>query len=127
MKHDPVKLFDRVPDGIQMAPAGVRELAEHAGVELHEIELASLHSKHGLMDAFASGLELGESFGHNWDALYDVLADPEAGVARRALLLIGLEDFAVRCPELARELESVLLDAQAALAEAHQSLWLLSG
>ncbi|WP_293910267.1 barstar family protein [Deinococcus sp.] len=120
-----MNLFERAPDGIQIAPAGVRERAGHAGVELHEIELTSLHNKHGLMNAFASSLELGEDFGHNWDALYDVLADPEVGHSRRALLLTGLENFTERCPELAEELTSVLLDAQVALAEVHQSLWLL--
>jgi Barstar (barnase inhibitor) len=126
-----VSVFEHLPNGIQSTFSGLRERAEHAGVALHEIDLVGLHSKHGLMDVFAASLDLGEYFGHNWDALYDVLADPQffdnaAGPARRALLLIGLADFEERCPELSEQLRSVLLDAQAALAQAHQSLWLLS-
>ncbi|MGZ5093131.1 MAG: barstar family protein, partial [Burkholderiales bacterium] len=39
------------------------------------IDLASVQTKAGLLDAFARTLGFPSSFGHNWDALADALQD----------------------------------------------------
>ena len=78
------------------------------------------------MLAFLSGLGLTQSFGRNWDALYDVLTDPEERPARLALVLCSYEQFRQRNRKLTPELEGVLLDAQREAAGAGRQLWLLS-
>ena len=77
------------------------------------------------MLAFANDLTLNSSFGRNWDALYDVLSDPEAMPDKLALVLCDYPDFQRHHARLAAELSHVLQEAQNALAASGKALWLL--
>jgi RNAse (barnase) inhibitor barstar len=45
----------------------------------HDVRVVSGgHDKEGVLDAFATGLELPDWFGRNWDALVDALRDLDA-------------------------------------------------
>ncbi len=121
-----MSVFDDPPQGIQPAPAEPRMVAAGAQVRLREVTLSGVRDKDDLMLVFANDLALNASFGRNWDALYDVLSDPDTAPPRLALVLCDYPDFERRHAKLAAELRQVLLDAQAALAGAQKSLWLLS-
>ncbi|WP_425147308.1 barstar family protein [Deinococcus sp.] len=108
------------PDGFQTAPADLALLNELA---LYTLDLTDIDSKAELMARLAQTFKFPDSFGHNWDALYDALQDALGGPS--ALHLLGWGEFQTRCPELAGPLRGVLLDAQEALRDAEVSLWLL--
>ena len=120
-----MSIFDDAPDGIQPAPAEPRLVAAGAQVRLREINLAHVRDKDDLMLAFTNDLPLTIGFGRNWDALYDVLSDPEIMPQRLALVLCDYPDFQRHHAKLAAELGRVLLDAQTALAGHGKALWLL--
>ncbi len=121
-----MSIFDTAPAGIQPAPAEPRLVAAGSQVRLREVTLSHIQDKEDLMLAFANDLTLNASFGRNWDALYDVLSDPQTAPQRLALVLCDYRDFEKRRPRLAAELSKVLLDAQRALAQSGKALWLLS-
>lgn len=121
-----INVFGEAPRGIQVAPHDPRMIAAGYQVALREVDLSYVRDKESLMLAFLRGLGLTEQFGHNWDALYDVLTDPDARPARFALVLYDYEHFRKRHRHLNAELEGVLLDAQRDAAEQGRSLWLLA-
>lgn len=121
-----MQVFDTAPQGIQNAPHEPRILAAGHQVSVREINLGGAQDKTTLMLAFLNGLGLRSTFGQNWDALYDVLTDPDQCPARLALLLCDHAHFRRRHPHLNADLERVLLDAQAEAARTERHLWLLS-
>ncbi|AWN23335.1 nuclease inhibitor [Deinococcus irradiatisoli] len=121
-----MNLFDHPPEGIQLAPAEPRLAAAGAQVRLREVDLGRVRDKADLMLAFANDLSLGAAFGRNWDALYDVLSDPDQAPGRLALVLCDFPTFERQQPRLAAELRRVLVGAQQELASTGKSLWLLS-
>lgn len=121
-----IQVFDQAPEGIQKAPHEPRMLAAGYQVALREVSFSDVHDKESLMLAMLRGLALTDSFGRNWDALYDVLTDSEARPAKLGLLLRDFEHFCRRHPRLAADLEGVMLDAQRGAAKEGHQLWLLS-
>jgi RNAse (barnase) inhibitor barstar len=121
-----MQVFDQAPEGIQKAPHEPRMLAAGYQVALREVGFSDVHDKESLMLALLRGLALTDNFGRNWDALYDVLTDPEARPAKLGLLLRDFEHFCRRHPHLSVELERVMLDAQRDAAQHGRQLWLLS-
>nr|WP_026332167.1 barstar family protein [Deinococcus apachensis] len=121
-----MNVFREAPQGIQTAPHDPRIVAAGYLVSVREVDLSRVRDKESLMLAFLRGLALTESFGRNWDALYDVLTDPNARPARFALVLCDYEHFRKRHRQLGAELERVLLDAQREAAAQGRSLWLLA-
>lgn len=121
-----IQVFSEVPQGIQTAPHELRISAAGHQVAVREVDLTHVRDKDSLMMAFLSGLALTQSFGRNWDALYDVLTDPEQVSGRFALVLRDHESFRRRNRHLGAELEGVLLDAQQAAAQQGRLLWLLA-
>lgn len=120
-----INVFAAEPEGLQQAPHEIRMLAAGHQVSVREVSLAGVRDKDGLMLAFLSGLGLTQTFGRNWDALYDVLTDPEQVSGRFALVLRDYEGLR-RHRHLWAELEGVLLDAQQAAREQGRRLWLLA-
>lgn len=120
-----IQVFSAAPDGLQPAPPDLRILAAGHQIGVREVGFSAVHDKDTLMLAFLSGLGLTEHFGRNWDALYDVLTDPQAMPARLALVLCDFGRFRPRHPHLGAQLEAVLLDAQRTLAAQGRDLWLL--
>ncbi len=121
-----IQVFDQAPARIQTAPHDPRIIAAGYQISVREINFNGVHDKDTLMVAFSQGMCLSERFGCNWDALYDVLTDPEARPAKLALILYNYVEFKRRHGKLAKELESVLLDAQTNAAENQRQLWLLA-
>lgn len=121
-----IQVFSEAPQGIQAAPHEIRMLAAGHQVAVREVDFSHVRDKDGLMMAFLSGLALTQSFGRNWDALYDVLTDPEQFSGRLAIVLCDYAHFKKRRAALAAELEKVLLDAQQGNAEQGRMLWLLA-
>ncbi|MEW6422318.1 MAG: barstar family protein [Deinococcota bacterium] len=121
-----INVFNEPPQGIQPAPHDPRIVAAGYQVAVREVDLSQVRDKESLMLAFLRGLGLTESFGRNWDALYDVLTDPDARPAHFALVLCDYDHFRKRHRHLGAELERVLLDAQAEVARQGRSLWLLA-
>ena len=113
------------PAGLQQAPADPQLTAAGIGASLRELDLSVVDGKAELMHQLARDLTLPTHFGRNWDALYDVLSDPQA-VNATVICLKGWTDFQARHSELAATLESVLLDAQTALAVENIPLWVLT-
>ena len=120
-----MQIFGGPPDGLQSAPHDVRIIAAGHQVAVREVNFSTVHDKDSLMLAFLAGLGLTDRFGHNWDALYDVLTDPESTRKRLALVLYDYARFRSRRANLCAQLESVLFDAQRTAAEQDRDLWLL--
>ncbi|EYB66654.1 hypothetical protein DEIPH_ctg079orf0038 [Deinococcus phoenicis] len=121
-----MNVFAEAPQGIQTAPHDPRIVAAGYQVAVREVDLSQVRDKESLMLAFLRGLALTESFGRNWDALYDVLTDPDARPARFALVLCDYGHFRRRQRQLGAELEQVLLGAQRDAAAQGRALWLLA-
>ena len=112
------------PEGFQPLPADLNGAVAAAHAELLTLDLGGLDSKAALMRRLKTQLKLPSYFGHNWDALYDALSDPDTRFSS-ALQLTGWDDFQREQPGLAEPLRGVLLDAQEALHGSGVSLWLL--
>lgn len=121
-----MQVFDQAPEGIQKAPHEPRMLAAGYQVALREVDFSEVHDKESLMLSLLRGLALTDNFGRNWDALYDVLTDPDARPARLGLLLCDFRHFCERHPHLSADLERVMLDAQRDAAAQGRQLWLLA-
>ncbi|HQR48393.1 MAG TPA: barstar family protein, partial [Steroidobacteraceae bacterium] len=57
------------------ATAAVCALARSLGLDTTRIDLFDCRSKSELLDRVAAALDFPSTFGHNWDALFDCLAD----------------------------------------------------
>lgn len=121
-----MNVFNAAPEGIQTAPHDMRIVAAGYQVSVREVDLTRVRDKESLMLAFLRGLALTQSFGHNWDALFDVLTDADARPPRFALVLCDYDHFRKRQTKLNAELEAVLLDAQREVAAAGRQLWVLA-
>ncbi|GGK91758.1 barstar family protein [Deinococcus radiotolerans] len=121
-----IQIFNEPPQGLQAAPHEPRIIAAGYQISVREINFGGVHDKDTLMLAFLKGLGLRDSFGRNWDALYDVLTDPSQISDRFALLLCDYSHFRRRHPHLTRDLERVLLDAQQDASQQDRKLWLLT-
>ncbi|UBV41563.1 barstar family protein [Deinococcus taeanensis] len=120
-----IQIFNEPPQGLQTAPKEPRIIAAGYQITLREIDFGTIHDKESLMLAFLKGLGLRDTFGRNWDALYDVLTDPNQTRPRYALILCDYAHFKKRHPHLAHDVEQVLLDAQHTAAQQERQLWLL--
>ncbi len=113
------------PTGIQPAPDDLARFAETAGVTPLTLDLTRVDGRAELMSALARDLRLPAYFGRNWDALYDLLTDPDA-TPPAAVHLLGWPDFQARHPQLAQALHDTLTDAQTSNAETGRALWVLA-
>jgi hypothetical protein len=83
-------LLDPVRSGVYRTPINVAALRADAGATATwwEIDLHSVRNKRELLSALAAACAYTQSFGHNWDALADVLQDMSwAGTAAYVLHL----------------------------------------
>jgi RNAse (barnase) inhibitor barstar len=56
-------------------PGSLDAAAERAGLARWRVDLAGVQTKDALLERLAARLQFPEWFGHNWDALNDVLAE----------------------------------------------------
>jgi hypothetical protein len=99
------RLFDAsVPPGVYRLPSvGPDALmqAEAAGWVDAVVDLAGATNKAEFMERCAAGLELPDYFGHNWDALADLLTDLSWWGTTRGYLILatGWSSFELADPE----------------------------
>lgn len=70
-------LLNPASSGVYRTPPDVAILRDSAGaaVTWRDIDLDSVRTKHELLNTFAAACGFAATFGHNWDALADVLQD----------------------------------------------------
>jgi RNAse (barnase) inhibitor barstar len=83
-------IFARPPDAVALDAA-----AERAGLTRWSVDLAGVRTKEQLLATLAERLSFPEWFGHNWDALNDVLAEMAWEQTGGVVLTLG------NCGELA--------------------------
>ena len=110
------------PSGFQPAPADPVMAAAGVQASLRTIDLRAATGREALMQQLSVGLDLPSYFGRNWDALYDLLTETTQPTA---IQILGWDHFQNHHRELARQLKSVLIDAQDTLAAADIRLWVL--
>jgi RNAse (barnase) inhibitor barstar len=81
--------------GVYPSPPDLREIRTTVlaqGGAWVAIDLSSVQTKAGLLDAFARALGFPASFGHNWDALADALQDMSGHPANGYVLHLHLQN-----------------------------------
>lgn len=119
------EFFGDPPVGFVTGGVDTRLEAAAAEVRCWPVDLGGVAEKQELMAMLADDLELPSWFGRNWDALIDVLSDPEQVGERAALLFSGRATLAEKQPALASLLNRVLLETQLRAAATGGALWLV--
>lgn len=87
-------------------------LAGSLGLQVARVDLSGCLSKDDLLDRIAAGLAFPDWFGHNWDALFDCLAElGEAGGAGCLLVLEHADGLRREAPEVFDTAIGILGDA----------------
>jgi RNAse (barnase) inhibitor barstar len=124
----------KVPNLAAFADAGVREwsgpadglksAASQARLTLSTIDLAKAKDKATLFGQLDRALALPDHFGHNWDALADVLEDRDwLGKQGRVIVLSGAAPYRKDHPTEWRTLEEILSEASEFWQERHVPFW----
>lgn len=74
------------------------------------VNLALANDKDSLMTLLQDSLQLPDYFGHNWDALHDVLTDSAVFAGNTKVTLQNHYVFVKKCPELEKTLMHILSD-----------------
>ena len=124
----------KVPDLSAVDAGGVRDwsgadeplkaAAAHAGLKYAPVDLGKAKDKATLFAELDRALALPAHFGHNWDALADVLEDRD-WLARkgRVILLAHAGAYRKDHPTDARMLEEILAEAAEFWHERHVPFW----
>ena len=122
------------PDLANVEAAGVREwkgsvdMLKAAAAQAHlpfaVVDLAKARDKAALIGELDRQLGLPEHFGHNWDALADVLEDRDwLGKHGRAIVLSHTAAWRREHPNEAGTLEDILAEASAFWKERNVPFW----
>jgi len=125
----------KVPDLASLDDCGLREwkgpvepirtAAAHAGLGFAQVDLAKAKDKATLFAELDRALALPDHFGHNWDALADVLEDRDwLGKRGRAVVLAHALAYRKDHPTDARMLEEILGEASEFWQERHVPFWI---
>ncbi|PBC65036.1 hypothetical protein BKI49_05140 [Streptomyces sp. Tue6028] len=84
-----------------MTRSPLAEVCHAAGWQVSVLDLTGITDKAGFMARCVRALDLPEWFGRNWDALADVLGDPDWGPASpgRLLVVTGWRRYAKARPD----------------------------
>ena len=124
----------KAPDLTAVEDCGVHEwkgaaeplktAASHAKLRFAQIDLGKAKDKATLFAEVDRALALPEHFGHNWDALADVLEDRDwLGRKGRVILLAHANAYRKDHPTDARMLEEILAEAAEFWNERHVPFW----
>ncbi|MDH4182336.1 MAG: barstar family protein [Betaproteobacteria bacterium] len=122
------------PDLTSLEDCGVHEwkgaleplkaAAAHARLRFAHVDLAKAKDKATLFAEIDRALSLPEHFGHNWDALADVLEDRDwLGKSGRVVALAHSDAFRKDHPTEYRTLEEILGEAAEFWQERHVAFW----
>ena len=124
----------KAPDLTNVDAAGLREwkgpvetlkaAAAQAHLPFAVVDLAKARDKAALIGELDRQLDLPEHFGHNWDALADVLEDRDwLGKHGRAIVLSHAAAWRRDHPNEAGTLEEILSEASAFWKERNVPFW----
>ncbi|WP_432175683.1 barstar family protein [Streptomyces sp. Tue6028] len=84
-----------------MTRSPLAEVCHAAGWQVSVLDLTGITDKAGFMARCVRALDLPDWFGRNWDALADVLGDPDWGPASpgRLLVVTGWRQYAKARPD----------------------------
>lgn len=127
----------KAPDLTNLEEAGVhpwsgsadplRNAASHAHLAFSTVDLAHAKDRAGLFAALDKSLKLPDHFGHNWDALADVLEDRDwLGKHGRVIAFHGVAAYRREHPTDWSTLEDILAEASEFWKELHVAFWVFT-
>lgn len=128
----------KAPDLASVDDAGVhpwtgsvdplRSAATHAHLKLSVVDLAHAKDRSALFSGLDRALGLPDHFGHNWDALADVLEDRDwLGKTGRVIAFTGSGHYRRDHPTDWSTLEDILAEASEFWKERHVAFWIFTG
>jgi len=122
---DLAKVEDAAVRSWSGAAEPLRTAASHAHLAFASCELAHANDRAAVFAELDRKLGLPEHFGHNWDALADVLEDREwLGKTGRVILLTGVAAYGKEHPTDWATLEDILAEAVEFWKELHVPFWI---
>ena len=110
------------------ATEALKSAATHAHLRFASVDLSKAHDRATLFAEIDGALKLPEHFGHNWDALADVLEDRDwLGKQGRVVVLSHAGAYRKDHPTDAKMLEEVLGEAAEFWQERHVPFWVFVG
>jgi RNAse (barnase) inhibitor barstar len=127
----------KVPDLTNVDDASVRawsggseplkSAAAHANLKFAHVDLAHAKDRATLFAELDRALGLPDHFGHNWDALADVLEDRDwLGKTGRVIALTGTAAYKREHPTDWSTLEDILQEASEFWKEFHLAFWVFA-
>ncbi|MFO1323474.1 MAG: barstar family protein [Burkholderiales bacterium] len=124
----------KAPDLTSLDDAGVhpwsgpveplKAAASHAHLKFAAVDLTHAKDRTALFAELDRALKLPEHFGHNWDALADVLEDRDwLGKAGRVIAFAGSDAYRRTHPTDWATLEDILAEAAEFWKERHVGFW----
>jgi RNAse (barnase) inhibitor barstar len=124
----------KVPDLSVVDDAGVipwsgpveplKAAAAHAHLQYSAVDLSHAKDRAALFAALDRSLKLPEHFGHNWDALADVLEDRDwLGKNGRVIVFTGTRGYRAEHPTDFATLEEIFSEAAEFWKERHVAFW----
>jgi len=109
-------------------PDPIRHAATQAHLAFAAVDLSQAKDRTGLFAALDRDLKLPEHFGHNWDALADVLEDRDwLGKSGRVIAFAGSAPYRKAHPTDWATLEDILSEASEFWKERHVGFWIFAG
>ena len=127
----------KAPDLANLEEAGVhpwsgsvdplRHAASHTHLTFSLVDLAHAKDRAGLFAALDKSLSLPDHFGHNWDALADVLEDRDwLGKHGRVIAFHGVPAYRREHPTDWSTLEGIMSEASEYWKELHVAFWVFT-
>ena len=105
----------------------LKTAAAHAHLKLATVDLAHAKDRTALFAELDRALKLPEHFGHNWDALADVLEDRDwLGKSGRVIVLHGSAAYRREHPTDWTTLEDLFAEASEFWKERHLGFWIFT-
>ena len=105
----------------------LKTAATHAHLKLATVDLAHAKDRTALFAELDRALKLPEHFGHNWDALADVLEDRDwLGKSGRVIVLHGSAAYRREHPTDWTTLEDLFAEASEFWKERHLAFWIFT-
>ena len=105
----------------------LRQAASHAQLGFATVDLTHAKDRAALFAALDKSLGLPDHFGHNWDALADVLEDRDwLGKRGRVIVFTGVAAYRREHPTDWSTLEDILDEAAEFWKELHVAFWVFT-
>ncbi len=105
----------------------LKTAAAHAHLKFASVDLGHAKDRTQLFAELDRALKLPEHFGHNWDALADVLEDRDwLGKTGRVILFAGGEHYRRDHPTDYGTLEDIFAEASEFWKERHVGFWIFT-